>query len=596
MQNFFRNVKHVFINNKKFLGIVWDVSKFQFVLRVAISTVSALFPAVNILIIKYLIELMERSEKENINVLSIFLLVAGYIFVQLIPQIINIWNNFLNNPRFMWKVKKSINNKLIQKASELDYLCFDNTEFYNKYTQALSQIDNTAYNVFSSFFSLLSASITMISIIALLVTTDIVVLIFAVFGVGINFIRSLMEAHTNNELDQKFIPFTRFHNYLRSILFSSEYAHEVRCNPLINLCSTKYNETTEQILSLTNQSGRKMSIRSIIFTLLHALCEGGMYAVILFKVINGQYTIATFSLLTNSASQIESSIGAFMGTLSVFYSNSLKIDNVSYILDYKPQHKNKEGKKISPQETCSIEFDHVSFRYPNSSIYVLQDISFLIHPGEKVAIVGLNGSGKTTLIKLLLKLYLPERGTIRINGVPIQDLQDDEYQYHIGVVFQNFKLFAFSIKENISFDKELGEVIDEYQKIMGVDEILKRCPQGWDTILSKEFNTDGTVLSGGESQKIAFLRALNKNAFLYVLDEPSAALDPKSEYDINQLTYSIQNKTTIITTHRLSATVMADRILFLEKGRLIENGSHRELIEYNGKYAELFHLQANKYI
>lgn len=586
---------HIFKNNFRFIGLIWDVAKIQFLFKFIQMLITALIPAASIWIIQYLISLMESSAELQASYLTVISAVIGFFIVQFIPQGINLWNSTFNSPKFMWQIKQRITYSLMDKANNLDYSCFENEEFYNKYTHGLAEADSIAFRVFNDFFSFFGSIITLVSIIALIAVTNSIVLLFSVAGVIISFVSSIVTSKINNENEKEIIPSTRYSNYLQSILFDPESAGEVRCNDVASLCKSKYEKTVANIIKLSKKQGKKLLLVYLFFTLMHTLCEVGLYGYVINDVLLGSCTIASFSLLTNSAGQIESALSGITQTISNVYANSLKIDNLLYILDYKSEAKNTEGITLDKNEACSVEFSHVSFRYPNTENYALKDVSFYVRPGEKIAIAGENGSGKTTLVKLLLKLYLPENGDIKINGISIYDIADDDYRRKIGVVFQNYRIFEFTISENINFSNDVNASTEVNADKIGVNKILDRCADKWDTVLSKRFGKNGTLLSGGEMQKIAYLRALSKDAFMYIMDEPSSSLDPRSEYNMNQLSYSLKDKTMFLTSHRLSSTVMADRIFYFEKGELIEHGTHNELMALSGKYAELFNLQAEKY-
>uniref|UniRef100_UPI0030795D70 ABC transporter ATP-binding protein n=1 Tax=Zhenhengia sp. TaxID=2944208 RepID=UPI0030795D70 len=244
------------------------------------------------------------------------------------------------------------------------------------------------------------------------------------------------------------------------------------------------------------------------------------------------------------------------------------------------------------------EFKNVWFKYPQAEDYTLKDVSLTLNSREKMSIVGQNGAGKTTFIKLLCRLYEPEKGEILINGVNVKEYAFDEYTKLLSVVFQDYKLFSFTIKENMSFNQACNEEeLEIALQKSGVRDKVASLDKGVETSLYKNFDKEGTELSGGEMQKLAIARAIYKNAPIVVLDEPTAALDPYAEYEIyakfNEL---VKNKTAIYISHRLSSCRFCDKIAVFDKGRLIEQGTHTELKEQDGKYAQMWKAQAQYYV
>lgn len=251
-------------------------------------------------------------------------------------------------------------------------------------------------------------------------------------------------------------------------------------------------------------------------------------------------------------------------------------------------------------EKYTIEFRNVSFKYPGQENYALNDINIVVESGKKLSIVGENGSGKTTFIKLLCRLYDPTEGEILFNGVNIRDIDYDEYMKLYAAVFQDFKLFSFSVLENIFWDDKSEDARQKATNLLGelgLKDKLAALPKGIDTTVHKEFDHAGFEPSGGEAQKIAIARAMVKKAKIIVLDEPLSALDPKAEYEIfKEFDNLTKNKTAVYISHRLSTCRFCDQIAVFDHGKMIEYGTHDELIDKKGKYEELYSLQAQYYV
>ncbi len=277
---------------------------------------------------------------------------------------------------------------------------------------------------------------------------------------------------------------------------------------------------------------------------------------------------------------------------------SLYVDNFRAFLAYRPKIENQAGLD-APDKPAPISLKNVSFKYEGAEHYSLKNINLDIKPYEKIAIVGYNGAGKSTLVKLLMRLYDVTDGEISMDGTNIKEFATASYRKVFGSVFQDYKVFAGTVAENVEMnftdETRKGQIIDALEK-SGFGEKLSTLPKGIETPLTREFSEDGINLSGGEEQKIAIARIFAKNCSCVILDEPSSALDPISEYKLNQTMMTLsEHKTVIFISHRLSTTCMADRIIMLENGEIIEEGTHESLMNENGKYAQMFLKQAEKY-
>lgn len=253
--------------------------------------------------------------------------------------------------------------------------------------------------------------------------------------------------------------------------------------------------------------------------------------------------------------------------------------------------------EVLPYSFSQIEFDHVSFEYPGKNEYALNDVSFPLSSHEKISIVGPNGAGKTTIIKLLLRLYKPTKGQILINGVNINDYSFQDYMHLFAAVFQDYKLFAFSIRENLVLNNDVDEEkIREVLENVDLYDKVKTMPKGLETIIYRLFDENGIEFSGGEGQKLAIARALYKNASIVILDEPTAALDPISEFEIYQEFHQLtEDKAAIYISHRLSSCRFCDSVIVLKDGKVFEQGTHEQLIQKGGLYKEMYEKQAYYY-
>lgn len=583
-------------NNLFILGIVWKVSKTRFAIRTIITLVSAILPVVNILVMRYVIYIMENA---STNGLSSFVNVATMLVVLFLLQsgvsMFEIWYSNYIEPPIAYRINSYVDSVFIDKTKEFDYASFDDPEFFDKYTRALGQTDSITHTVFNSFFSLLSGVVSTILLATVILSMDGFVILFSVFAVLAKFIQSIISSKLNFETEQVLTPHHRKLSYIKRILYIHEYAKDIKLFDVISTGKKYYKNAISEVVKIVKKYGKKIALINTTVVILSITCSSGLVLFLLYNVLAGVYSIANFSALTSSSNQLENTLNGLLQTIPALYKNSLEIENFKFIYFYKNNLATYGKKTLCGDEPYKITVEHLYFKYPNSSEFVIKDVSFVIEKGEKVSLVGLNGSGKTTLIKLILGLYRPTSGYIYINGINIEQYAKNELLNKIGVAFQENHIFAFSVKENISFESEpTAPAIIALHKL-GLYEIINKTRNGLSTVLSKEFDIDGINLSVGESQKICLARAVNRSAGLYIFDEPSSALDPCSEYEMNDFITHFTKKTLIIITHRLSTATMSDRILMLEGGELIENGSHEELMALKGSYFKLFKLQAQYY-
>jgi ATP-binding cassette subfamily B protein len=304
--------------------------------------------------------------------------------------------------------------------------------------------------------------------------------------------------------------------------------------------------------------------------------------------------------LYEASSSLKSNLQRLSDLLPKLQQNSLYIEKLRTFLEYEPLIKDQPNAIDVPMKPASLEFKNVSFAYNEHSGQILKNISFTIKPYEKIAFVGYNGAGKTTLTKLLMRLYDVSDGEIRLNNINIKDYKLEPYRSSFGSVFQDYQLFAATIGENVVMDCFMLDneaAILQALEDSGFNTRLSTMQDGLYTPLTREFEQDGINLSGGEAQKVAIARVFAKSCQTIILDEPSSALDPISEYNLNKtMLEAAKDKTVIFISHRLSSTKLADRIYMLENGEIIEQGSHDELMTLSGKYCEMFNLQAEKYL
>ncbi len=495
------------------------------------------------------------------------------------------------------KLDLGIQSVLYKKAAELDLAKYDDPAYYSDFIMAIEMSSDNIRNILMDVKYYISEIISFLAISAVLLSIDPVCLLIILATVGI-FIP--VGRYTGKLMLERRKDVTEKHrkgDYFSRLFYLPDYAGEIRTAGFFPLLNKRFKESADDIEATQKKYVKK--IDSIFFVQETSVSVlGFLLALPLYigyrTIVTGDMTAGDFVASFNGAVQI----GAGIFYLTVygvrrFTERSGMIEKYRvFLAETSEVTDGKLTAKCGEPETITAE--NVSFAYTGSDKDAIKGVSFEIKPREKLALVGYNGAGKTTLTNLMLRLYDVNGGSIKIGGTDIRDVTVESHRARFAAVFQDFQIFGASVGENVALEKEFDEkrVLDALKKAG----FTKDLPNGVNTILLREFDDDGLMLSGGEQQKIAIARAFYKNCPYIILDEPSANLDPVSEYELNQaISKACVDKTVVFISHRLSTTRHADRILMLEKGKVIESGSHEELMEKNGKYAYMFRLQAEKY-
>jgi ABC transporter, ATP-binding protein len=391
-------------------------------------------------------------------------------------------------------------------------------------------------------------------------------------------------------------------DYIYQVMTQYEYAKEVRINRAETYTSNKYDGIMKSQLEKLKKLFLKRTGINILSAVITIIQSASMYLYFSYMVFSGNISISEYTILLGSTTLFVSLILGFFEIVALFGRSCSLLD---YYLDYqnaiiKNSNIYASNKLPHPSVNFSspvIRFENVSFTYPNTENPILKNINLELKPNERTGLVGLNGSGKTTFVKLLTRLYDPTEGMITINGTDIKDIPYKQYSALIGVVLQDYYLFAYSVKENITLETPYDEKkLRSALKESGSDKKIEALKNGIDTSVSKVLDKDGIEFSGGEGQKLALARAIYKNSPILVLDEPTSALDPIAEYELfSRLNDISKNKLTLYISHRLSSTKFCDKIVVLSDGEIAEIGSHNELMDRGGLYCELFTSQAKYY-
>lgn len=592
------------------VSLVWKSGKWILFLLSFVALFRGVSPVIGSLISKSILN--ELQKIVQIGALpghefwqsSVFHLLVTLFIYRLLVKVINNLRTAANRIAGE-KVVRQVRLQIMEKSKQLDLASFDDPVFYEKMENASREAGHRPLNVLSETFNIVSSVIELISfLIVLLSAPDLgwsvpVILAIAIPSAVINFIYR-----------KKNFRYMRFRskerrqmNYYSNVLVNKDQIKEVRMLDLADTFIGRFLGVFTQYY----RGLRRLILAESAWHIAIGVVSGAtnllFYVLIAKMVFVGRIMIGDYSLYTGAILSVATCVETLIATSATIYEGTLFIDNLIVFMKEKqtvvPLIPSPEAPKRHVPHT--IEFRHVSFRYPGTSRDVLKDVNLTIHPGETVVLVGLNGAGKTTLIKLLTRLYDPTEGKILLDGVDLRHYEPRELYRIFGIIFQDFGRYAVTVEENICFG-DIHKPADREQVTFAARqstcaEYIESLPDGYDTPLMRIFETNGTELSIGQWQKIAIARAFYADSDIMILDEPTASLDPMAEQEIyNQFDSLRKDKTTIFVSHRLSSATVADQIIVLEYGRVVENGTHRELMDRGGKYFELFSTQAKRYI
>lgn len=550
--------------------------------------------------IRYVLHCAEYGEPFYKVVLAIGGIMV-LIMIQMIPD-----GYFIHGltPKSKPKLYKALKEQMYEKAAQLDLSCYDNPKYYNEFVLAVAEAETSI----DRFLQLLNSGVQSITVVVttgvLFLTTDAagILFVFASFILNIFLAKAINKLNYNVRI--KVNPLERKRNYVSRVFYLNDYAKELRLHPEVGeLLEKEFEEANEEIV----KEQKSVVKKRVGLQFLRRYCAGdfildGLYVAYLIFQAAVFHTIdySNAVILFNRTGSLRGGMRGLAEIIPQANENSLYVDKIRTFLDYEPVIKHGVGVAV-PEGVGDICLNNVSFRYTEDSEDILHNVSLQVKAGEKIAIVGYNGAGKTTLIKLLMRLYDPTEGEITYHGKNVKEYDLDAYHKRIGVVFQDYQMYGASLLENVVLD-DVQDVAKEEKAVTealehsGFGERLATLPEGLATPITTEFDEKGVNLSGGESQKVAIARAFYGQADILAMDEPSSALDPIAEYNLNTAMHkAAQNKTVFYISHRLSTTRDADRIVMLENGRIIEEGTHEKLLAANGKYAKMWHAQAGKY-
>mgnify|MGYP002510330189 CR=1 FL=1 len=553
---------------------------------------------VSSVLIRFILDMAMKRTAFGKMMVYVWSVVALQAFLMMFNQLFETYIKPVTDVEFY----SGINKMLYDKACQVDMVCFEDSEFYNEYMMAVSQGHVRLPAALQGICQIGAGFVSMIAAAVIIYQIDRFAIIFTIFPILGNFVFYGILNSRVFRMEKENIVFGRIGDYVNRTIHLGEYAKEIRMTNVFRLLKKQYDRAVSAMQKVIG----RYSLGNVIFfwlfqyftfTLLQegAVIYGGYRVLVSGTMVFAQMAVIQSTMNANTWTLIN-----FADAVMAVVKNGLYLEQIKNFLDYEPAIPEDQEGLIPELPIRSIVFEHVSFGYKETG-YTLKDIHFTVERNQSVALAGYNGAGKSTLMKLLMRLYDPDEGRILVNGIDIRNYQVKAYRELFATAFQNGKIFADTIEENILMgchgnEEEDREKVRRALRLADVYEEVAGQLYAEKTVLTREFSKEGVVLSGGQNQKILAARAFAKESPVAVFDEPSSALDPIAEYRLfeNIREYG-KDRILFFISHRLSSVRDADVVFYMENGRIRERGRHSELMEQNGKYASLYRLQAENY-
>ena len=587
-------------NLPRFFKLVWQTSPSLTIANAALRILKSGTPVAILYVGKLIIDQVVHISQGNQSISTTYLwkLVAIEFGLAILSDVLNrsitLMDSLLGD---LFSNHTSV--KIIEHAATLDLDQFENSAFYDKMERARQQTVGRTV-LLSQVLSQLQDLITMGFLAAGLLVFNpwlIIILLVAIIPAFLG------EAYFNDQsytLNRRQTPERRELDYVRFLGASDETAKEVKIFNLSNFIVTRFRELSNKFYNTNRVLIVRRSVWGSVFSMLGSLGYYLAYVYIIYKAVNGKITIGDLTFLAGSFKQLRSLLEGILNRFTTVSQGAIYLSDFFDFFELKSQMATSAKPRVFPYPIQQgFTFENVGYKYINSENWANRHLNFTLKVGEKLALVGENGAGKTTLVKLLARLYEPTEGRILLDGHDLRDYDINDLRMQIGIIFQDYLRYQMTVAQNIAagniVEIENRNLIKSSAEQSLANVFIEEFKNNYDQQLGRRFN-EGVELSGGQWQKIALARAYMRDAQLMILDEPTAALDARAEYEVFQRFVELtKGRTSVLISHRFSTVRMADRILVLDKGKLLEMGSHEELLQKNGKYSELFQLQAKGY-
>ncbi|MEM1367344.1 MAG: ABC transporter ATP-binding protein [Cyanobacteria bacterium P01_H01_bin.15] len=587
---------------KEALHLVWRSSPRWTTIRLLLLITQEILPLIRIYLSKLLLDVIAEgfnATDKQVILQRFFVLLVGMVLLEGCGTLLGSLNRIIRTTHQLL-VTDYVNNRIHQQAIALDLEYYESSGYYDILSRAREQAPTRCNSIVERLFALVRHLISVTAMLGILLVFDWRIPVLVSLSVLPRLLIRFKEIQKLYQWDRYRTSLQRKADYYSEVITKDIYIKEARLFGLGGFFQNRYATLRQQL----REEEIRISwnwVRLDIFTqFISVLVFQGTYALIAYRAIMGRITLGDLIMYYQFFQRGYNSVWQIFGSLSGLYEDNLFLVNYHDFLALTP-------KIISPSDPTplvmpmrqGIQFDHVTFQYPNSQRTAIKDVSLAIQPGQVIALVGENGSGKTTLVKLLCRLYDPSHGRITADRVDLRALDLKQWRDQISVVFQDYVKYQLTARENIWLGKIDAD--PEHPQLTnaavqsGIDEVIAKLPQGYDTVLGKQF-AGGEELSIGQWQKLVIARAFWRDAPLIILDEPTSALDPRSEYEVfQQFRRLLQGQSAVLISHRLSTVKMADYIYVLEQGAVIEQGTHQQLMALQGRYQEMFDTQAANY-
>lgn len=549
---------------------------------------------VNVLFLETALSIIEGNGTFREFAIRMIIIVVGKLLVDLIGYI----NVYTVRIKFEIKCESYINSLIFKKAQQVELGCYENPDFFDNYNRATWVVEKSGFKrIIEGSAWTLGSVVSLILLVRYLISIDPILVVFLVCPVVVMVIR-VFKNNLELEKEKAMTPYERQKDYVRRTILLKDFAKEIKTTNIFVVLEKRFRNAIEDNIRAIKKYGWRIALLecfSDYFAEIIPVTGGFIYGCYRLMVVK-DIPISEFSVLVSAITTCRNKLNQLAYYFAMQQKHCLWVQNLRDFLDYEPKI---QGGDVIPDDFRSLEFKNVSFKYTEDGDYIIKNTSFRIEKGQTIAVVGHNGAGKTTLSKLLMRFYDVTEGEILYNGINIKEYDLLLYRQKFASVFQDYRVFAMTVSENVLTEEitpENEKTAVDALKMAGVYDKIATFPNKENSLLTKEFDDNGVLLSGGETQKVTIARLFASEFDIAVLDEPSSALDPVAESKMyDALLKGTEGKTVIYISHRLSSATRSDNILVFNNGVLTEQGTHRELMNRDGEYSRMFTLQAAGY-